>query len=103
MVFAQPIERVVDEKIPHRTAFRAIEIDSIPPRSVVAIGKELRRIRIQVIALRPEVVVDNIEQDHDPAAMSILNEVLEIFRPAVAAIGSKREDSVITPVAFSGE
>ena len=46
MVFSQPVERIMDEEIPHSSAFIAIEVDGATPWSVVAFGKKLRSIGI---------------------------------------------------------
>ncbi len=35
--------------------------------------------------------------------MSTLNQIFEIFGPAVGAVGSKRKDAVVTPIALAGE
>src|ERR1700730_6822650 len=98
MVFGQPVERVVDEEVPHSSAFGPIKVDGTTPRSAVALGKELRRIRIKVISFRAKVVADNIQQDHNSAAMGSLNKVLKIFGTAVATVWREGINAVIAPI-----
>ena len=37
------------------------------PRRLVAVGEERRRDAMQVVAFRTEVVVDDVDQHHEPA------------------------------------
>src|SRR6202158_4543630 len=103
MVFGQPVERVVDEEVPHDLTVEAIEVDAVPPGSRVPIGKELWRVRPEIISFRAKVVVDNIQQNHESGVMATLNQLFEIFGSAVGAIGSEGEDAVVTPVALAGK
>src|SRR5258706_11580138 len=98
MVFGQPVERVLDEEVPHGTAFGPIKVDGTTPRSAVAVGKKLWRIRIKVISFRAKVVVDDIEQDHDAPTMGALNKLLEVLGTAVGAIGRKGIHTVVAPI-----
>ena len=61
MIFGEPIEGIMNEEIPDGSTLGAIEVDSVAPRSVMTIGKELRRVRIKVVTCRAEVVVYNVE------------------------------------------
>src|ERR1022692_2842614 len=98
MIFVQPVERIVNEEIANRVAFRTVVVDAIAPWSVMAVGKKLRSIGMEIVPLRPKVVVNDIEQNHDAVAVCALNELFQIFRPAVITVGSKRQDSVVTPI-----
>src|SRR5260370_39246887 len=73
MVFGQPVERVVDEEVPHDSAVSAIEVDAVSPGSRVPISKELWRVGPEIISFRAKVVVDNIQQDHQSAVIGTLN------------------------------
>src|ERR1039458_3809685 len=44
MIFGQPVLGILNEEIPDRAAFRAVEIDGVAPGSMVPRGEELRRI-----------------------------------------------------------
>src|ERR1700721_2180937 len=98
MIFGKPEESVVDKKIADCPAITTVEIDAIAPRSMVAVGEKLRRVRVKVISFRAEMVIDHIEHHHDAAAMSALNKFFEVVGPAVAAIGGKWKDAIVTPV-----
>src|SRR5258706_2479008 len=103
MVFGQPVERVLDEEVPHGTAFGPIKVDGTTPRSAVAVGKHLWRIRIKVISFRAKVVVDDIQQDHDAPTMGALNKLLEILGTAIVAIGREGVDAVVAPISLARE
>src|ERR1035441_1722772 len=103
LVFGQPVERVVDEEVPHDFAVGAIEVEAVSPGSRVPISKELWRVRPEIISFRAKVVVDNIQQNHQSAVMGTLNQLFEIFGSAVSAIRSEGEDAVVTPVALAGK
>src|SRR5258706_439119 len=98
MVFGQPVERVLDEEVPHGTAFRPIKVDGTTPRSAVAVGKKLWRIRIEIVSFRAKMVIDDIQQDHDAPAMGVLNKLLEVFGTAVGTIGCEGINTVVAPI-----
>src|ERR1700678_1017994 len=78
MVLSQPVQSIVDEEVPHRPALCAIEIDCVAPRSMVVIGEKLRSVEADIISLRAKVVVDDIQENHHPADMRGLNQLLEV-------------------------
>src|SRR6185437_10213587 len=86
---AQPVQRVRAEELPHRGAALGIEIDRSAPGRVVPLVEELWRVERQVVALRAEVVIDHIEQHHQPARVGGVNQRLEVLGPSVAGIRSK--------------
>ena len=61
--------------------------------------EELWAVRVQIIALRAEMVVDHVEQHHHALGMGRIDEGLEIVRAAVAGRRGKRQHAVISPVA----
>src|SRR5690606_32407422 len=69
VIFLDPVARVVYEELAH---VRVGEIDRIAPRRAMPRGEEFARITAQIIALRPEMVVDDIEQDREIARVSTL-------------------------------
>ena len=76
----------------------AVEVDRGAPGRLVAVGEGLRRDRVQVGALRAEVVVDHVEQHHQPARVGRVDQRLEVLRPAVAAVGRVGQHAVVAPV-----
>src|SRR5207253_4173215 len=68
------------------------------PRCLHLIPKELRSIACEIIPVRPEVVVDDVEKNHQPMHVRRINESLELIGRAIRMIGSKRQHTVVPPV-----
>ncbi|GGY77028.1 hypothetical protein GCM10007071_25740 [Marinobacter zhanjiangensis] len=64
----------------------------------MAFGKKVWRIEVEVIAVRSEVVVDNIQEDHDLALVRGLYQVFQLLGPAIGVVWSKEQNAVIAPV-----
>ncbi len=62
VIFLEPVERVVNEELPHDSAVGVVEVHGVAPRCLVARREELRCIVAEIIAVGPEVVVDDVEQ-----------------------------------------
>ncbi len=60
MIFRQPIKRILDEETPGDAA----EIERLAPTGL-AFREEARGIEGQIIPLGPEMIVDDIEKNHD--------------------------------------
>ncbi|OWK22857.1 hypothetical protein AJ87_37785 [Rhizobium yanglingense] len=78
--FTDPIERIFDEVAAYRLLS---EIDRRTPRRIAIEAEELGRIPVQVVSIRAEMVIDNIEQHHEAVAMCCVDECLEIVRRSV--------------------
>ena len=98
-IFLEPVERVVNEEVAHRPAVLAVEIDRLTPQRVMAVGKERRRVGVKIVALGPEVVVHDVEKDHQAVAVHGFDQTLQIVGSAVARIGREGEHAVVAPVA----
>ena len=61
----QPHQRVLDQELAHERAVVSLEVDGRAPAGAVARGEEAFRVEVQVIQLRPEMVIDDVEIDHD--------------------------------------
>src|SRR6185312_16180193 len=81
----------------------AVEIDRGAPWRVVPLGEELRRVEMEIVPLRTEMVVDDVKQDGEAARMAGVDEVLQIVGPAVAAVGREEQHAVIAPIALAGK
>ncbi len=97
VVFLRPVEGVVDEEAAHRLAAGAIEVEGCPPGGVMVFGEKLRGILVQEIALGTKMVVHHIQQDHQPLVVRRLDQVLQVLRPAIAAVRGEGEHSVVGP------
>src|SRR5437763_3269401 len=103
LVLLEPVERVVNEEIAHWPTLRAIEVDRRPPRRVMTFRKESRRVEVQIVSARSEVIVDDVQEHHELPLMGLVDETLEVVRCTIGAMGRKGEDAVITPVALALE
>src|ERR1700730_2145318 len=70
MKLLQPVKRVVYEKIAHRPALRAVEINGCAPRRLAAVGEEIASDCRQVIPLGAKVVVDDVEKNGETARVA---------------------------------
>ena len=64
MVFGQPVAGVGQHEVAHHRRTVAVEIDRRAPGRLMLVGQHRRVVR-QKIPLRPEVVVDHVEQHAD--------------------------------------
>ncbi len=99
----EPVERVVDVEVAHRAAALRIEIDRRPPGRDMRRIEERRRVGVQVVAFRAEVVVDDVEQHHQAARVRGVDEALHVVRRAVGRFGREQQHAVVAPAARAGE
>ena len=98
VIFRVPKEGVVDKKAPHLIAVRAVEIEGRPPGGAVAPG-EIRAVVGQVVPLRPQVVVDHV-QDHGQAPlMAGVDQSFQAFGSAIGVLHREGINPVVAPVA----
>src|SRR5262249_18652341 len=93
-----PVERVVDEEVAHDSRPRPIDIDPGAPQGLMPVREELRRVEMEIVPFRPEVIVDDIDKHHETLDVGGLDQRLQLFRPTVLDPGPKRLDAVIAPV-----
>ena len=98
IVFLDPILRVVNDELTHRTAVSAVVVDGRTPRRLMPIGKERRCVRGQVISVRPKVVVHDVQQHHESARVCGIHQRLQILGPAIARVGRVQEHTIVAPV-----
>src|SRR5258708_37771684 len=99
-VLDQGVEGVLDEEGSYR---RLPEIDGGTPWSVDVAAEEVRRVAAEIVPVRPEVIVNDIEEHHQVALVRRVNQGLEIVRRAVGTIRCEGQHAVVTPVARSGK
>jgi hypothetical protein len=61
VIFMRPVAGVGDEEIAHWRAARPIQVQRIAPGRLVAVGEVLPAELAQVVAIRPQVVIDHIQ------------------------------------------
>ncbi len=98
-VVTQPVHCVLDRKALHLVDRI---VDRHAPRGRRLLEK-LRRVAAEVISLRSEVIVDDVEKHHDVAQMRCIDEVPEVVGRAVAVVGRVPEHAVVAPVVPSGK
>ncbi len=96
----QPVEHVLGEEAPD---LGPAEVDRLAPRRVPVVGEEVRRVGAEEVPLGTEVVVDDVEKDHQPAAVRGVDETGEGLGAAVGTVGREVEHPVIAPVTGAGE
>lgn len=72
----KPVQRVPDEIIAYLVASGVVVVDRPAPRRPVFVLREIRPVFPQIVALRPEVVVNNVEDDRKPAVVACVNKPL---------------------------
>ena len=102
-VLFQPVQGVVDKELTHVFAALAVEVDRSTPWGLVAVCEELRSIKREVVSLGAEVVVDDIEKDHEALRMRGLYEIFQILRGPVGALRGEWQHAIVAPVAPSRE
>jgi hypothetical protein len=96
----EPVERVLDEEAPHG-ALRVV--DPGAPRRVPGGVEERRRVGVEVIPLRSEVVVDHVEKHHEPPRVRGVDKRPQVVRSAVGGMRGIGQDAVIAPAAVARE
>ena len=87
------------EEVAHRAGRGPVEVDRGAPGRALRRIEELRAIHMQIITVRTEVVVHDIEQDHHPQGVCAVDEGFQLIRCAVASRRRERQHTVVPPVA----
>ena len=102
-VLVQPVQGVVDEVIADGTGVLAVEIDRRTPGRMVPFGEEGLGVGAEIVTFRAEVVVDHVQEDHQVAAMRLVDQALQVVRGAVGIVGGIGQNAVVTPSPASRE
>ena len=97
MILVDPIARIGDEEFARRPGIGTVEIDGLTPFVVVAIGEIGLGERFEIVSVRAEMVVDDVEDDGDPESMGAVDEAAKIHRSAVEPGWCEEVDAVISP------
>src|SRR5882672_4897355 len=98
-IVPEPMQCILDRKGAH---LRHAIVDGKSPGRVRR-SEERRRIARQIVPLRAEVIVDDVEKDHQAARVRGIDKRLEILRPAIGAVGRIEQHAVIAPVTAARE
>src|SRR5579864_1611088 len=102
VVLFEPENRILDKKLTHRSALRAVEVDGLPPWRLIVLG-EIRPELAQVISFRSKMVVNDVESDSEPVRVRGIHELLKRTGTSVTILDSKRIDAVVSPIARAGK
>src|SRR5690606_3776417 len=97
-IFEQPIQRVLQKKIPY---LRPREIDSCSPRRMFAGVEKGRGIAIEEIAVGADVVVRAVGVDADTARGRAVAELRGLVGWAVAGVRCEWQPTVVSPIALA--
>src|SRR5579875_2491245 len=97
MEFANPVLRVLKKEIAHSAAMGAIEIDSLSPVGVVFLAEVVGREFLKVVAVRPKMVVNDIENDAHSKTMRTVDEPAHVIRVPIDTRRSIRLHAVVAP------
>src|SRR5712692_2215426 len=99
---ANPLQRRPDDELADMRTVWAVVVDPIAPRGFVA-GAEIGSEIPQIVSLRTEVVVDDVETDGQPQLVSVVDEPLQRSRSTVSLMDRIRQNAVVTPVPVARE
>ena len=102
VVLVEPVQRVPDEEPAYLVASRAVDVDPVAPRRVMELA-QVGAEALEVVALGPEVVVDDVEHDREAARVAGVDEAPEAVGAAVGRLGRPQVDAVVAPVARARE
>ena len=63
----------------------------------------MRRVEAEIVSVRAEVIVDDIEEHHEPALVRGIDQRLQLIGRAVGTVGRKGQRAVVAPVARAGK
>src|ERR1044071_674258 len=97
MEFLNPIARVGNEKFPYWPGVFPVEIDRIPPFILLAPPQIIIRKRAEVVSVRPEMVINNVENDAESECMCAIDKRPQIIGCSIEPRRRKKVDTVVTP------
>src|SRR5258708_7988845 len=102
MIIFQPHPGILKEVITHSIGPGVIEIERVSPASLVfvcEIGAKLT----EVIAFRPKMIVDHIDDNSDTPGVCGIDEGMKTRDTAIGILYGERIHAIVTPVAFAGK
>src|SRR5688572_27546661 len=97
MIFIHPIHCIIDIKLAYFKGVIAIKVNSLSPFSRILCCKIIAGESSNVIAIRAEMIVNNIQNHSYPKRMSIVDEMAQIIGLTIEVVRGKEVDTVITP------
>src|SRR5262245_36074046 len=97
MKFLDPITRVGDEKLSHWPAVRSGKVDRYAPFVFVAIGKIVRRKLLEIVSIRSEVVVNDVENHAESERVRAIHECAKAVRRTIKPRRRKQIHAIVAP------
>ena len=94
-VTVEPVQHVLDHEGAH---LANTKIDGGTPRGLRAGREKFRCVACDKIPLGAKVIVDNVEEHHQPVRVRRIDQSLEVVGAAVDLIRRERKHAVVTPV-----
>src|SRR6185312_1035086 len=101
MVVPRPVQRVSDDELSDAAAPRTVKIQRLTPGRAVGSGKK-RREAVEAATLLSEVIVNDVEEYGNAAAVAGVDEPLQSFGTPVVMLDCVQEDAVVAPIALTG-
>src|SRR5262249_45130539 len=79
MKLVDPVTGIGDEELAHRGAVGAVEVESLAPLILVAGGEVVGGKARQIISIRADVVVDDVENDAEAGRVSLVHKAAKII------------------------
>src|SRR5262245_61255179 len=103
MKFVDPVAGVGYEIFADGAGVLSAEIDRGAPIGRIAVGEVIFGELPQIVPVRPQVIVDDVENDAEADRMGAIDEASEIIGSAVEARRREQINAVVTPAEFPGE
>ena len=103
MKLIDPIARVGGEELADGAGVGSIEVDRLAPFGLVLVGEVGRSEWLQVVSVRPQVVVNHIKDHPDADCVGDVDEMAEVVRRAVQSGRREQVDAIVPPAECTGE
>src|SRR5205823_13869636 len=103
MKFLNPIASISDEKLADWSAVFPIEIDRVSPFVFFIATQIIVRKRTEIISVRPEMIVDDVQNDAESKRMCAIDEGAQSLRCSVKTSRREKIDAIVTPAKTRSE
>jgi hypothetical protein len=97
MELLDPVRGVGCKELADRRGPRSVEVDGVAPLVVVLVGEVGRRKLAQIVARRPEMIRDHVEDHAEARRMGGIDEAPEVVRRAIQVRWGKHVHAVVAP------
>ena len=101
-ILAQPHLRVVQHEASNLIRILTVEIERAAPRRLISVG-EIGSECGEIVPLRADVVVNDVEDRRDAAGMAGIDKAMECLRSTVCAVRREEVDAVVSPASPAWE